>query len=217
MGKLILASIVWFKRSARPQCHRRGSVETPGGRPKASFGHHIIPYIIYITLKWVNKGLGKLILASIWWFKRFAWPQCHRRGSAETPGGRPTASFGHHVTPYIIYIALIWVYKGLGAWENLFWHSFDDSRGLHDPNATERGLRRPLEVAPQPLLVIISHLYILCIAFKWVYKDLGHGKFCLKWFECMGKLMWHHFDDSMGLHNPKTKERGLRRPLEVTI
>ena len=40
------------------------------------------------------------------------------------------------------------VYKGLGACWNVFWYHFDDSIGLHDPNATERGLRRPREVAP---------------------------------------------------------------------
>ena len=134
-------------------------------------------------------GMGKLIMTSIWWFKRSAWPQCHRRGSAETPGGRPTASFGHHVTPYIIYIALKWVYKGLGAWENLFWNSFDDSRGLHDPNATGGGLRRPLEVAQQPLLVIISHLISFVLPLNEYIRIWGYGKLCLKWFECMGKLI----------------------------
>ena len=120
--------------------------------------------------------MGMLIQASIWWFKRSAWPQCHRRGSAETPGGRPTASFGHHITPYIIYIALKWVYKGLGAWENLFWHPFDDSRGLHDPNATGGGLRRPLEVGPQPLLVLISYLISFILPWNEYIRVWGYGK-----------------------------------------
>ena len=119
--------------------------------------------------------MGKLILASIVWFKRSARPQCHRRGSAETPGGRPTASFGHHIIPYIIYITLKWVNKGLGAWENLFWHPFDDSRGLHDPNATGGGLRRPLEVAPQPLLVIISHLISFILPWNEYIRVWGYG------------------------------------------
>ena len=47
---------------------QEGSAETPGGRPTASFGHHIIPYIIYITLKLCLKRfghMGKLIVASI--------------------------------------------------------------------------------------------------------------------------------------------------------
>ena len=33
---------------------------------------------------------------------------------------------------------------GFGAWKNIFLHQFDDSRGMHDPNAREMGLQRPL-------------------------------------------------------------------------
>ena len=69
-----------------------------------------------------------------------------------------------------------WVYKGLGVWENLFWHPFDDSRGLQDHNATGGGLRRPLEVGPQPLLVIISHLISFILPWNEYIRVWGHGK-----------------------------------------
>ena len=52
----------------------------------------------------------------------------------------------------IIILALkLLVNKGFGVsylyGKTYFWDPFDDSRVLHDPNATDKGLRRPLEVA----------------------------------------------------------------------
>ena len=35
------------------------------------------------------------------------------------------------------------------------WHPFDDSRGLYDPNTTERGLQKPVDVVE-----ITSELFI---------------------------------------------------------
>ena len=54
------------------------------------------------------------------------------------------------------------------------WHPFDDSRVLNYPNATEKGLRRPLEVASESHMIKISHLVSFAftpheiILIKWV-------------------------------------------------
>ena len=36
---------------------------------------------------------------------------------------------------------------GFVVWENLLWHPIHDLRDLQDPNATEKGIQRPLDVA----------------------------------------------------------------------
>ena len=50
-----------------------------------------------------------------------------------------------------------------GMKKSLLWYPFDDSRGLHDPKATERGLQRPRDVASLPLLTKKTHLTLSSI------------------------------------------------------
>ena len=162
--------------------------------------------------------MGKLILASIWWFKRSARPQCHKRGSVETPGGRPTASFGHHITPYIVCIAFKWVYKDFGVWEIVFkmvWVYGKTDCGIIlmiqwvcITLKPKKGVSGDPWRSPHRLfLIIISHLISFVLLWSCAFKDFG----------IWGKLFWSSLDDLRDLSNPNATERGLRRPLEVTI
>ena len=46
---------------------------------------------------------------------------------------------------------------------SLLWNPIDDLKGLYDPNATERGLQRPRDVASKPLLTKLSYPLHYCI------------------------------------------------------
>ena len=133
------------------------------------------------------------------------WPQ-------DTPECRLMAYFNRSITPYILYIALYknCVYKGFGVsysyWKTYFWNPFDDSRGLHDPNAKQMGLWRPPRL---PHSIFWSQCHTLRISFilPWNYNGMG--------IRVWGNQLWHPFDDSRVLKDPNASERGLRRPQEV--
>ena len=87
------------------------------------------------------------------------------------------------------------------------WHPFDDSWGLHDPNTTERGLRRPLKVALWSLLNKIPRLMSFILPRNSAAKGIGVKE----------NLLWNPFDELRGLHDPNASEGGLQIPLKVAL